>query len=208
VPQSNDDVAGPLKIPDLTYHEINFNGSAFSRMLISKLTWAEFFKLVGLMIFGYRLDAIKILAPHMEAMGLIGLATSSLDACTKEVKQVFDVLADDRNWPVLVHCTQGKDRTGLVVMLVLFLLAVDDAIIDDDYRLSESELAPEKEERMKEISSIGLSEQFAVCPPDVVKSVHAHIEAKYGSVEEYLERVGVSRETTGLVRRRMLAADS
>jgi protein tyrosine/serine phosphatase len=43
--------------------------------------------------------------------------------CKGEVKQVFDVLADDRNWPVLVHCTQGKDRTGLIVMLVLFLLA-------------------------------------------------------------------------------------
>jgi protein-tyrosine phosphatase len=209
VPQSNDDVAGPLKMSDVVYHEINFNGSAFSRMLISKLTWLEFFRLAGLMIFGYRLDAIKILSPHMEEMGLVGLAKNSVDVCTKEVKQVFDVFADDRNWPVMVHCTQGKDRTGLLVMLVLWLTQIDDEIIEEDYLLSEPELAPEKESRMKEIGAIGLSEQFAVCPPGLAKEVHSHIQEKYGGVEKYLlEKVGVSRETLENVRRRMLAADS
>lgn len=209
VPQSNDDVAGPLKMPDVVYHEINFNGSAFSRMLISKLTWVEFLRLAGLMIFGYRLDAIKILAPHMEEMGLVGLAKNSIDVCTKEMKQVFDVLADDRNWPVLVHCTQGKDRTGLIVMLLLWLVQIEDDVIEEDYLLSGPELAPEKESRMKEIGAIGLSEQFAVCPPGLAKEVHAHIQEKYGSVEKYLlEKVGVSRETLENVRRRMLAADS
>jgi hypothetical protein len=196
-------------MPEVVYHEINFNGSAFSRMLISKLTWMEFFRLAGLMIFGYRLDAIKILSPHMEEMGLVGLAKNSLDVCTKEVKQVFDVFADDRNWPVLVHCTQGKDRTGLIVMLLLWLTQVDDNTIEEDYLLSEPELAPEKESRLKEIGAIGLSEQFAVCPPGLAKEVHSHIQEKYGGVESYLlEKVGVSKETLENVRRRMLAADS
>lgn len=178
-------------------------------MLLAKLTWTEFFRLAGLMIFGYRLDAIKILSPHMEEMGLVGLAKNSIDVCTKEVKQVFDVLADDRNWPILVHCTQGKDRTGLIVMLLLWLAQVKDNIIEEDYLLSEPELAPEKESRMKEIGAIGLSEQFAVCPPDLTKQVHSHIQEKYGGVEKYLlEKVGVRREALENVRRRMLAADS
>jgi protein-tyrosine phosphatase len=194
VPQTNDDVAEPLKISGIVYHEINFNGSSFSRMLISKLTWMEFFRLVGLMIFGYRLDAIKILAPSMEAMGLVGLATSSLDVCTKEVKQVFDVLADETSWPTLVHCTQGKDRTGLIVMLLLFLLKVDLDTIEKDYLLSESELEAERPARIKEISSIGLSEQFALCPPGLIKSVYEHIEERYGGVESYLQSVGVTHE--------------
>jgi protein-tyrosine phosphatase len=189
----------------MVYHDINFNGSAFSRMLISKLTWLEFLKLVGLMIIGYRKDAIKILSPHMEEMGLIGLAKQSLDVCTREVTQVFHVLGEEKNWPVLVHCTQGKDRTGLIVMLVLFLLKVDQEVIDEDYRLSEPELASEKEERLKEIGSIGLSEQFAVCPPDVVKSVHSHIEEKYGGVEKYLEKAGVSKEKVDFIKRKLQA---
>ncbi|KAL1595923.1 hypothetical protein SLS60_009613 [Paraconiothyrium brasiliense] len=201
VPQSNDDVAEPLKIPGVTYREINFNGSSFSRMLVSKLSWREFFKLVGLMAAGHRKDAIKILAPHMEEMGLVGLATESLDVCTSEVKTVFDVLAKEENWPVLVHCTQGKDRTGLVVMLLLFLLDVDIAAIEKDYLLSGPELEAEKPERMKEIASIGLSEQFASCPPGVVTTVHAHLEEKYGGVEAYLLSVGVTKEQIASIKR-------
>ncbi|CAN9368471.1 hypothetical protein CUC08_Gglean006629 [Alternaria sp. MG1] len=204
IPQSNDDVAEPLKIPGITYHEINFNGSAFSRMLLSKLTWLEFFRLAGLMIVGYRKDAIKILAPHMEDMGLVGLAEQSLDVCTREVRQVFDVLGEEQNWPVLVHCTQGKDRTGLIVMLVLLLLGVDQKTIDDDYRLSEPELEPEKEGRLKEMASIGLTEQFAICPPDLVSSVYSYLLEKYGSVEGYLEKAGVAKEQVDFVRGKLL----
>jgi protein-tyrosine phosphatase len=195
-------------MPGVTYHEINFNGSSFSRMLISKLSWMEFFRLAGLMVLGYRLDAIKIIAPHMEEMGLVGLATSSMDVCKREVKQVFDVLTDERSWPVLVHCTQGKDRTGLIVMLVLFLLGADQTAIDEDYRLSESELLPEREQRMKEIRSIGLTEQFAVCPPDVVSSVHSHIKEKYGTTEKYLEYTGVSKEAVDRLKRIMSVEES
>lgn len=173
-------------------------------MLISKLSWMEFFRLVGLMIIGHRLDAIKILSPHMEAMGLVGLATESLDVCTKEVKQFFEVMANADNLPTLVHCTQGKDRTGLTIMLVLFLLAVDVTAVEHDYLLSGPELEPEKQERMKEISSIGLSEAFAEVPPELVAKVHQHIESKYGGVEGYLEKAGVHKEMRNRVKELLL----
>lgn len=193
VPQTNE-VAEPLKIPGITYHEINFNGSAFSRMLISKLSWTEFGKLVGLMVLGYRLEAIKVLSPLMREQGLVGLAIDSLDVCGYEVCQVFTVLAEPSNWPIMIHCTQGKDRTGLTVMLVLFLLGALTKAVEKDYLLSEPELLPEKEERLKEIQSIGLTEHFAGCPIDLVPRVHQHIIEKYGSIEEYLVGVGVTVE--------------
>jgi protein-tyrosine phosphatase len=88
---------------------------------------------------------------------------------------------------------------------VLFLLKVDQEVIDEDYRLSEPELASEKEERLKEIGSIGLSEQFAVCPPDVVKNVLFHIQDKWGSVEKYLENAGVDKEKVDFIRRKLQA---
>jgi len=194
VPQTNDEVAEPLKIPGITYHEINFNGSAFSRMLISKLSWTEFGKLVGLMVLGYRLEAIKVLSPLMREEGLVGLAIDSLDVCGYEVCQVFTVLVEPSNWPIMIHCTQGKDRTGLTVMLVLFLLGASIEAVEKDYLLSEPELLPEKEERLKEIQSIGLTEHFAGCPTDLVPQVHQHIIEKYGSIEEYLVGVGVTVE--------------
>lgn len=40
-------------------------------------------------------------------------------------------------WPVLVHCTAGRDRTGVVVAAVLVALGIDRQWITEDYLLSD-----------------------------------------------------------------------
>lgn len=201
IPQSNDDVSEPLKIPGITYHEVNFNGNAFSWMLISKLSWMEFLWLILLMAFGYRTDAIKILAPKMNAMGLIGIAKSSLDVCKKEVKEVFNVLANEESYPLLVHCTQGKDRTGLIVMLVLFILGLDGIdVIEKDYLMSEQGLKSEQEEMLRELAKVGMSGEFTTCPQGMVREVARHVEQSYGNAATYLKEVGLADEQIDSVR--------
>ncbi|MBK8023774.1 MAG: tyrosine-protein phosphatase [Chloroflexi bacterium] len=39
-------------------------------------------------------------------------------------------------FPVLVHCAVGKDRTGVIIALLLDLAGVTDALIAEDYALS------------------------------------------------------------------------
>ena len=157
----------PLRIPDIEYKEVNFNGSAYSKALIKQLSYGHVAKLGVLYACGWRTQAISVLGTNVMAKrGLTGLAEDSLEHCTAEVRACFDVLADKSSYPVLVHCTQGKDRTGLIVLLVLLLLNAPNEAIEKDYRLSESELQPEREERLKEITSIGLPESFADCPAE------------------------------------------
>ena len=123
--------------------------------------------------------------------GLIGLGFDTLDCSGPEIKEVFDVLSEPKSWPVMVNCTQGKDRTGITILLVLLLCGVDLSAIAKDYTLSEPELESEKAERMKEIESIGLDESFALCPPDFCEKVVQHLDAKYGGVSAYLAKIGV-----------------
>lgn len=47
------------------------------------------------------------------------------------IKQVFEVFADEENYPVIFHCAIGTDRTGLVAFLLNGLLGVKE---DDLYR--------------------------------------------------------------------------
>ncbi|KAF2728370.1 hypothetical protein EJ04DRAFT_581396 [Polyplosphaeria fusca] len=202
--QSNEETSEPLKIPSVEYRDINFNGSSYSRMLMSKLSWLEFFKLIWLMMLGYRTDGIKVLAPHINSMGLNGLGTSSLDVCTSEVRQFFEILANEKQWPLFVHCTQGKDRTGLTVMLVLLLLGVEGPLIEQDYLFSEGELEAEMDDRISEIRTIGLSPSFARCSPDFTQTVVQHIAEKHGSVENYLKGVGVTIEMQTTVKKILL----
>lgn len=131
----------------------------------------------------------------MAKRGLTGLAKDSLRHCRAEVKTVFDVLSNEENWPVLVHCTQGKDRTGLVVSLVLGLLDVSTEDIKRDYLLSVPGLEGDRAERVKAISSIGLPEDFAGCPEEWVDEVLGEIQREYGGVEKFLlNSCGVERE--------------
>lgn len=146
------------------------------------------------MVMGYRTEAISILGREvMQPRGLIGLGKDSIDHARDEIREIFEFLADARNYPLLVHCTQGKDRTGLTIMLLLLLVNAPLQAISADYLASERELLPEKESRMLEIGELGLTEDFAGCPPTFVAEIYDYIVNTYGSVPRYLIRIGVSK---------------
>ena len=52
------------------------------------------------------------------------------------VRQVFDVLGDEENYPVFYHCRIGTDRTGLIALLVNALCGLDIQMLYQDYLLS------------------------------------------------------------------------
>lgn len=186
----------------MEYRYISLNGHPYSSALIKQLSYWNTAKLFGLYVVGYRTEAIGVLGENVMAKrGLIGLAKDSLRHSTAEVKAVFDVLSDEGNYPLLVHCTQGKDRTGLVVLLVLLLLGVEKEAIDVDYMLSERELKGEREERLVQIRAIGLPDEFAGCAEGWVEEVSRCIQEEYGGIEAYLERCGVTREQQERIRK-------
>ena len=53
------------------------------------------------------------------------------------VVDILRVVSEEENVPVLIHCAHGKDRTGLVVAVILSCLGVDDDVIAEDYAKSE-----------------------------------------------------------------------
>jgi protein-tyrosine phosphatase len=201
LPQSAKPASEPIEIPGIAYHPINFNGNAYSKMLIKQLSWGNTARLIGHMAIGQRTQGIKILGDNvMTPRGLIGLAIDSVDACGAEVFQFFALLADPTNLPLVVHCTQGKDRTGLTVLLAELLLGASTEAANYDYMLSQGELVSEREERLKEIHSIGLPDAFAGCDGQLVAKVDEHVRETYGSVGQYLEQNGVTEEMQGRVK--------
>lgn len=61
---------------------------------------------------------------------------------------------------IIVHCTAGKDRTGLFGMLLLGLCGVDDEIIANEYALSNLGYWGKKKEENRYKSLIGINITF------------------------------------------------
>lgn len=148
------------------------------------------------MITSYRVEAISILGREvMQPRGLIGLGKDTIDYAKNEIREIMEVMAETSNYPIIIHCTQGKDRTGLIIIVLLLLLDTPLDAISSDYLASERELLPERVSRLAEINEIGLSENFADCPPNFVDEVSHYINDVYGNVEGYISSIGVSKTT-------------
>lgn len=108
--------------------------------------------------------------------------------------QALRVYIQPGSLPCLVHCTQGKDRTGLIVTLILLALGVPTDAVTHDYLLSQQGLLADRETRLAEIREIGLTPEWGDCPQDFVVSVKAHVDDKYGGIEGYLDSIGFGAE--------------
>ena len=54
----------------------------------------------------------------------------------QNVKKLFSVLADEKNYPIYIHCTGGADRTGTICYLINALLGVDEQTLIEDYEFT------------------------------------------------------------------------
>lgn len=55
---------------------------------------------------------------------------------TEQVRRIFTMLAEEHGLPVLIHCTGGKDRTGLISAFIQLLAGVSRTDVVEDYLLS------------------------------------------------------------------------
>jgi len=142
----------------------------------------------------------------MSPRGLSGLALDTLTYSTSEIATLFTLLSKPESYPVLVHCTLGKDRTGLVVLLVALLCGAGEEGVVRDYERSGVELEGEREEREREVGKIGLAKGFAGVEEGWVGVVCGWLEREWGGVEGYLRRgCGVGEEVIEGVRRILVA---
>ena len=72
---------------------------------------------------------LPMLAPHIvdlhRAESLEELNRLLVDRCQNQVALVVSLLAEEHRTPAIVHCSAGKDRTGLVIACLLDLVGVE-----------------------------------------------------------------------------------
>ena len=123
--------------------------------------------------------------------------------------RLFGILANKDNLPVVLHCTAGKDRTGVSTAFLLSILGVSREVIEADYLLTN--LDTERQADFIE-STVGYPEGYdretmisvAGVPKDAMKVFLDGLESKWGSAIEYLEKIGVTQEQMETIRTNFL----
>lgn len=102
--------------------------------------------------------------------------------------------------PTLVHCTVGKDRTGVTVALALAAVDADREEIIADYALTESQLPVERSRRIaayiraqhpEAVHAVALATES---PAIVMRALLERVDDRWGSAAGYLRANGMSDE--------------
>jgi protein-tyrosine phosphatase len=135
---------------------------------------------------------------------------------TQHARVVVDALreiARAREEAVLVHCTAGKDRTGIVTALALLAVGVDSDLVVADYARTETNLAGEWLDGMVElVGRYGVPDApelrvlMGGSPPEALERVIEGIERDHGSVRDYLLAAGLSLDELAALEARLVDA--
>lgn len=106
------------------------------------------------------------------------------------IKRIMEKIAGASQGCVLFHCTAGKDRTGIVAMILLALAHVRKTDIIADYEISYT-LLKENPHLKFDPKRIDISVIFS--KPETILACLETIESNYGSVKEYICECGVSK---------------
>ena len=124
------------------------------------------------------------------------------------IAAIMHAIADAPDGAVVLHCNGGKDRTGIIVALLLELVGVAHATIAADYALSAeclrsrdaAWLAQGPGERAERERQLAADEARA----EVMQAVLEHLDAQYGGTAGYLRAAGVAPDAILRLRERLL----
>ena len=120
--------------------------------------------------------------------------------------EALQLCADPLRQPLVFHCTAGRDRTGLLAMLILHVCGATEAEILDDYVLSKC-LAPAEglyakpfgfsegqvahfEEQGFPATQDATDEMLGKIERSDMESVLRWVEAEWGGLDGYLDAIG------------------
>ncbi|MEL6346124.1 MAG: tyrosine-protein phosphatase [Myxococcota bacterium] len=112
--------------------------------------------------------------------------------------------ADDDPFPLVFHCSVGKDRTGIVASLLLSALGTPRQTIIDDYALTRKYFNPNDDQigkwRRRVLKHFpGLSQSvdsraLLDADPDTMRRLLDTLDARLGAVATFLDSLGINRD--------------
>lgn len=130
---------------------------------------------------------------------------------TPQYRQVFDLLLEADNYPIVIHCSSGKGRTGILSALILAALNVNEDDIMEDYCLSNEYFNIPRATRYAYRLPIRSQETITTlysAREDFLNAAKDEAEHLYGDIDTYLRKgIGLSRQELKQLRNILLTKE-
>lgn len=134
-----------------------------------------------------------------------------LDVGGDRLAAAFRLFAKESSYPVLVHCTAGKDRTGVLLGMLMELLGADDDDIANEYGLSDASI----DRLIAYLRSTGRALEGTddeirarlSTPADRMAGFIQLLRARHGSTEAFLAGRGLRADEIGAIRELLTARE-
>ncbi|KAJ6008979.1 hypothetical protein N7522_003995 [Penicillium canescens] len=146
--------------------------------------------------------------PEVIAEGYLNL----LEVGSAIIRRVLEHFRDNAGG-CLIHCAMGKDRTGVIVGLLLSLAGVPHDTIADEFSLSEAHLEHLQPRIADIVESIdpneedplGIAKMATECRRDVMALTLQCVDERYGGIGQYAQdHCGFLAEEIARIRQNML----
>lgn len=130
-----------------------------------------------------------------------------IERSTATIEVLMAEIADAPDGTVLVCCAAGKDRTGVVVAMLLRLAGVADTEIEADYAATEPMMRGRFAAELDAVAEPSERERltaFQAALPTTIRGVLGHLDAAYGSVASYLRSIGLTERQVDALRSRFV----
>lgn len=123
--------------------------------------------------------------------------------------EVIQEIIDGRK--IIFHCTAGKDRTGVMAMVLLALANVTEPYLLDDYEISQQYRRASTDAAFRDkIRAAGFNpDDFSAMwqsPRDVMRQTLDGVQQRWGDPSGYLHSIGVDDQTIEAARAKLCVA--
>ena len=132
--------------------------------------------------------------------------------CRKQITHAVNEVMTTENGAVLWHCTEGKDRCGLLSATILFLLDVSEDDVMEDYLKTNKAAITRVEKLKKKFHLAGLHKEkieklegYFVAKEEFLNAALRTMKEEYGSINQFMiNGLGISMKQKEDFKRKVL----
>lgn len=113
-----------------------------------------------------------------------------------KIKLIFDIIKNSQG-SVFINCNSGKDRTGVICMLLLLLVKASEEDIISDYQVSYTYLRKDIRKMHQENSKLPIF--LGNSKPEYMEKTLELFKEKYKTIENYMSFIGLTNDDINII---------